>query len=226
MTKFRVWLLRWVIRPLLIMLLAFHVVVAGLLVLWRTQPVNHSMFMLAHRLQGGSVSQTWVAYDKIAKSVKQAVIASEDARFVQHNGFDIKGIEAAMKANEKAGAISMGGSTITQQLAKNLFLTSHRSYVRKAEEAVITVMIETMWSKERILTVYLNVVEFGDGIYGIEAAAQHYFKKSASQLNKDQAALLIALLPRPKYYQKNQHARRLQNKKHIILRRMSSASLP
>lgn len=188
--------------------------------------MGNSMFMLTHRLKGGSVTQTWVEYDDIAKSVKQAAIASEDAKFTTHNGFDLDAINTAIKANEASGAISMGGSTISQQLAKNLFLTSHRSYIRKAEEAIITVMMEKMWDKKRILTVYLNVVEFGDGIYGIEAAAQHYFKKSAAKLNKEQSALLISMLPNPKYFEQHMDNRRLQNKKRIILKRMPSAALP
>lgn len=226
MTKLKKWLIKWVVFPLLLLVISFHLLVAGLLVVWKDSPVNNSMFMLSHRLQGGSVSQIWVDDSQIAKYAKQAAIASEDAKFASHNGFDMEGIEAAIKANEKAGGISMGGSTITQQLAKNLFLTSHRSYIRKGEEAIITVMIEQLWDKERILTVYLNVAEFGDGIYGIEAAAQHYFDKPASKLNKEQSALLISMLPNPKYYQKNQNAKRLQNKKRIIMRRMPSAVLP
>lgn len=224
--KSRNWLIKWVIAPLLILCISFHLLVAGLLAVWETHPVDNSMFMLTHRLKGGSVTQTWVEYDDIAKSVKQAAIASEDAKFTTHNGFDLDAINTAIKANEASGAISMGGSTISQQLAKNLFLTSHRSYIRKAEEAIITVMMEKMWDKKRILTVYLNVVEFGDGIYGIEAAAQHYFKKSAAKLNKEQSALLISMLPNPKYFEQHMDNRRLQNKKRIILKRMPSAALP
>ncbi|GAF61422.1 monofunctional biosynthetic peptidoglycan transglycosylase [Psychrobacter sp. JCM 18903] len=184
------------------------------------------MFMLTHRLTGGTVTQTWAEYDAIAKSAKQAAIVSEDSTFSQHNGFDFKGIEAARKKNEETGKMSAGGSTITQQLAKNLFLTSHRSYVRKIEEAIITVMIETLWDKQRILTAYLNVAEFGNGIYGIEAAAQHYFDKSAAKLNRDESALLIAMLTNPKYYEDNQGDRRLRNKQRIIKKRMSNAVLP
>lgn len=208
------------------LVVAFHVLVGGLLLLWKTQPVNNSMFMLAHRLQGGSVQHTWAEYEQIAKSAKQAAIASEDAKFVSHNGFDFDGIEAAIEKNKQSGEASAGGSTITQQLAKNLFLTSHRSYIRKADEAVITIMIEGMWSKQRILAVYLNVAEFGDGIYGIEAAAQHYFNKPAKKLGRAESALLISMLTNPKYYQDNMGNRRLRNKQKIILRRMNSAKLP
>lgn len=211
---------------LIMIVVAFHVLVAGLLLIWKTQPINNSMFMLTHRLTGGTVTQTWAEYDAIAKSAKQAAIVSEDSTFSQHNGFDFKGIEAARKKNEETGKMSAGGSTITQQLAKNLFLTSHRSYVRKIEEAIITVMIETLWDKQRILTAYLNVAEFGNGIYGIEAAAQHYFDKSAAKLNRDESALLIAMLTNPKYYEDNQGDRRLRNKQRIIKKRMSNAVLP
>lgn len=210
----------------MLLIVAFHILVAGLLLIWKTQPINNSMFMLTHRLTGGEVTQTWVEYDEIAKSAKQAAIVSEDSTFSQHNGFDIKGIKAAQKKNEETGKMSAGGSTITQQLAKNLFLTSHRSYVRKGEEAIITIMIETFWDKTRILTAYLNVAEFGNGIYGIEAAAQHYFDKSADNLNRDESALLIAMLTNPKYYQDNQGDRRLRNKQRIIKKRMNNAVLP
>ncbi|WP_435978942.1 monofunctional biosynthetic peptidoglycan transglycosylase [Psychrobacter sp. DM4] len=209
-----------------LLVVAFHVLVAGLLLIWKTQPINNSMFMLTHRLTGGEVTQTWVEYDNIAKSAKQAAIVSEDSKFTQHNGFDLEGIEVAMKKNEASGKASAGGSTITQQLAKNLFLTSHRSYIRKGEEAIITVMIETIWDKRRILAAYLNVAEFGNGIYGIEEAAQYYFDKSADNLNRDESALLIGMLTNPKYYQDNKGDKRLRNKQRIIKKRMKNAALP
>ncbi|PJX22581.1 monofunctional biosynthetic peptidoglycan transglycosylase [Psychrobacter sp. L7] len=210
----------------MLLVVVFHILVAGLLLIWKTQPINNSMFMLTHRLTGGTVTQNWAEYDAIAKSAKQAAIVSEDATFSQHNGFDLKGIEAARKKNEETGKMSAGGSTITQQLAKNLFLTAHRSYIRKGEEAIITVMIETLWDKQRILTAYLNVAEFGDGIYGIEAAAHYYFNKTAANLNRDESALLISMLTNPKYYENNQGDRRLRNKQRIIKKRMKNAVLP
>ena len=211
---------------IILIIVAFHILVAALLLVWKTQPINNSMFMLTHRLTGGEVTQEWVEYDQIAKSAKQAAIASEDSTFSQHNGFDIKGIKEAQKKNEASGKTTAGGSTITQQLAKNLFLTAHRSYIRKGEEAIITVMIETLWDKQRILTAYLNVAEFGDGIYGIEAAAHHYFNKTAANLNRDESALLISMLTNPKYYENNQGDRRLRNKQRIIKKRMKNAVLP
>jgi len=211
---------------IMLLVVAFHILVVGLLLIWKTQPINNSMFMLTHRLTGGTVTQTWAEYDAIAKSAKQAAIVSEDSTFSQHSGFDFEGIKAAQKKNEETGKMSAGGSTITQQLAKNLFLTSHRSYVRKAEEAVITVMIETLWDKQRIMTAYLNVAEFGNGIYGIDAAAHHYFDKSAANLNRDESALLISMLTNPKYYEDNQGDKRLRNKQAIIKKRMKNAVLP
>ena len=225
MTSFGKFIKR-LLLALIVLVVAFHVLVAGLLLIWKTQPINNSMFMLTHRLTGGDVSQTWVEYDAIAKSAKQAAIVSEDSTFSQHNGFDMKGIKAAQKKNEETGKMSAGGSTITQQLAKNLFLTSHRSYTRKAEEAILTIMIETLWDKQRILTAYLNVAEFGNGIYGVEAAAQYYFDKSAANLNRDQSALLIAMLTNPKYYESHQSDKRLRNKQRIIKKRMKNAVLP
>lgn len=211
---------------IILIVVAFHLLVAALLVMWKFLPINNSMFMLTHRLTGGSVTQQWVEYDAIAKSAKQAAIVSEDSTFSQHNGFDFKGIKDAQKKNEASGKASAGGSTITQQLAKNLFLTSRRSYVRKADEAVITVMIETLWDKQRILTAYLNVAEFGEGIYGIEAAAEHYFDKSADNLNRDESALLISMLTNPKYYENNQGDKRLRNKQRVVKKRMKNAVLP
>lgn len=220
------WLWRWVMAPLLVLVISFHLFIVAMLGVWSVYPVGNSMFMVAHRLLGGEVTQVWVDYDDIAKTAKQAAVVSEDAKFTTHNGFDVDGIERAIKVNEASGRVGVGGSTISQQLAKNLFLTSHRSYIRKGEEAIITVMMEQMWDKQRILEVYLNVAEFGEGIYGIEAAAQHYYGKSAKNLSREQSALLISMLPNPKYYQKNLNNRRLQNKKRIIMKRMPSAVLP
>lgn len=217
---------RWIVLCVVAVFLGFNLMVAALLGVGKSTPVTESAFMMAHRFGGGTVTQTWVDYDNIAKSVKQAAIVSEDAKFTQHHGFDFDSIESAIKENEAEGAIARGGSTISQQLAKNLFLTSHRSYIRKGEEAIIVLMMEGIWDKKRILEVYLNVVEFGDGIYGIESAARHYYGKSAKNLNREQAALLISMLPNPKYYQKNKNAKRLRNKQRIILRRMNSAVLP
>lgn len=226
MTGFKKWLKR-LFLGLVALFVAFHLMVLALLLIWQTQPINNSMFMILHRISTLSgVKQTWVDDSQISVNVKRAVIASEDANFANHQGFDVQGIENAIKKNQKAGKISAGGSTISQQLAKNLFLFPQRSYIRKGEEAIITVMIEQIWTKERILTAYLNVAEFGNGIYGIEEASQHYFNKSAKQLTKRESASLIAMLPNPKFYEKNSKNQRLNNKTNIILRRMGGADLP
>jgi monofunctional biosynthetic peptidoglycan transglycosylase len=162
--------------------------------------------------------QTWVSYDRISTQLKRAVVAAEDDRFLDHSGFDWDGMAQAMEKNLKRGKTVAGGSTISQQLAKNLFLTPKRNYLRKAEEAIITVMIETVWSKKRILEVYLNVAEWGDGIFGAEAAARHYYGISAAQLNAPQAARLAVMLPNPRRYQKEfpphleAHARRIEKR--------------
>lgn len=218
-------LVKWVITPILLMVLVFHSLVFALLLAWQNMPVNHSMFMLAHQLKGGTVAQSWVDYDAISPYLKQASIASEDANFIHHNGFDLKGIRQALQRNQRTGS-TVGGSTISQQTAKNLFLTAHRSYWRKGEEAIITLMIEQLWDKQRILTVYLNVAEFGNGIYGVQQASWHYFGKSAQALSPQESALLISLLPNPKYYQKHLDDRKLQAKKRKIIKRMNTAKIP
>lgn len=218
---------KWLLWCIFAIIFVFHLLIVALLFLWKTQPINNSMFMVLHRISYfEGVNQTWVESNQIPDSVKRAAIASEDAKFFGHAGFDIQGIENAIKKNQQQGTISAGGSTISQQLAKNLFLFPQRSYVRKAEEVVITLMLELMWEKQRILVAYLNVAEFGKGIYGIEAASQYYYQKPAKQLNKREAALLIAMLPDPKYYQTHLNDKRLLNKTQIILRRMDTVNIP
>jgi monofunctional biosynthetic peptidoglycan transglycosylase len=167
-----------------------------------------------------------VAYDRISNNLKRAMVAAEDAKFIDHEGFDWDGIQLALEKNQKKGRVVAGGSTITQQLAKNLFLTPARSYWRKAEEAAITVMLEAMLPKRRILEIYLNVIEWGGGMFGAEAASRHYFGVSASQLSAEQAARLAAMAPNPRFYERNQGAPGLNRKIGIILARMPSADLP
>lgn len=143
----------------------------------------------------------WVSLDKISNKLQLAVVTSEDQQFLWHNGFDFEAIEKAIKYNEKQKKRKRkkmrGASTISQQTAKNVFLWQGRNYVRKGLEVYFTGLIEVLWSKERIMEVYLNVIEMGDGIYGAEAAAQHYFHKPASKLTSSQAALIAACLPNP-----------------------------
>ncbi len=168
----------------------------------------------------------WVPYDKISGNLKRALIVAEDAKFADHEGFDWEGIQKALEKNQKKGKVVAGGSTISQQLAKNLFLSGERSAIRKGEEALITVMMEAILDKERIFEIYLNVIEWGDGVFGAEAAAQHYFNVPASRLSREQAAKLAAIVPRPRFYDKNRNARWLLRKTEIILQRMPQADLP
>jgi monofunctional biosynthetic peptidoglycan transglycosylase len=168
----------------------------------------------------------WVAYNGISSHLKRAVIAAEDSKFLEHEGFDWEGIEKAVEKNLRKGRIVAGGSTISQQLAKNLFLSASRNPLRKVQEAIITVMIEQLWSKRRILEVYLNVIEWGNGIYGAEAASRRYFKTSAAGLGPGQAAHMAAMIPNPRYYETHRSARGLLKRQAIIAARMYQVSVP
>jgi monofunctional biosynthetic peptidoglycan transglycosylase len=168
----------------------------------------------------------WVPYDRISVHLKRAIVAAEDARFVDHEGFDWEAIEKALEKNRTKGRVVMGGSTISQQLAKNLFLSGERSPWRKGQEAIITVMIERVMDKRRILEIYLNVIEWGDGVFGAEAAARHYFGTNAAGLAPAQAARLAAMVPNPRYYDRNRGTQWLERKTQIILARMPAAELP
>jgi monofunctional glycosyltransferase len=168
----------------------------------------------------------WMNYNQISNNLKRAVIASEDAKFNDHDGFDWDGIQKAYEKNLKKGKIVAGGSTISQQLAKNLFLSSKRTPWRKGEEAIITVMLEKMLSKQRILEIYLNVIEWGNGIFGAEAAARHYFKTSAANLSAPQAAKLAAMIPNPRFYDVHKYTTYLNRRTATIEARMRYAELP
>jgi len=175
---------------------------------------------------GAKLSQQWADYRNISVHLKRAVVAAEDARFLDHDGFDWEGIQRALEKNQKRGKVVAGGSTITQQLAKNLFLSGERSALRKAEEAVITAMLEAVMSKRRILELYLNAAEWGEGVFGAEAAARHYFGVSAANLSPEQAAQLAAMLPRPRFYDRNRASPHLEKYREIILSRMPVAQVP
>ncbi|NOU25944.1 MAG: monofunctional biosynthetic peptidoglycan transglycosylase [Methylotenera sp.] len=168
----------------------------------------------------------WVDYAKISSNLKRAVIASEDAKFVDHEGFDWEGIQKAYEKNLKKGKIVAGGSTISQQLAKNLFLSTKRTPWRKGEEALITVMLENILSKRRILEIYLNVIEWGNGVFGAEAASRHYYKTSAAKLSSGQAAKLAAMIPNPRFYDKHQSTSYLNRRTATIQARMRFAEVP
>lgn len=168
----------------------------------------------------------WVDYKKISTHLKRAVIASEDAKFNEHAGFDWDGIQKAYEKNIKKGKIVAGGSTISQQLAKNLFLSTKRTPWRKLEEVVITMMLEKMMSKQRILEIYLNVIEWGNGVFGAEAAARHYYGVSARGLSSYQAARMAAMIPNPRYYDKHRGTRYLARRTGTIQARMVQAAVP
>ncbi|MBL0282525.1 MAG: monofunctional biosynthetic peptidoglycan transglycosylase [Zoogloea sp.] len=225
---------RWIRRALLALVLAvvaYQLWLLGHVVWWKWMPPSGTSFMslrldeLNAKAPDAELHYRWVPYDKISVHLKRAVVAAEDDKFVDHEGFDWEGIQKAIEKNQKKGKTVAGGSTISQQLAKNLFLSPTKSYFRKAEEAVITVMIEALWDKRRILEVYLNVVEWGNGVFGCEAAAQRYYRVSAAQLTPPQAARLAVMLPNPRKYEKSfgprlaAHAARIQG-------RMQNAELP
>ena len=195
---------------------------------WRTHPVETTMFMRLDYWSEPSkpIQHSWRDYDEISDYVKRAVVTSEDGKFMHHHGFDWEGMQYALERNQDKGKVVAGGSTISQQLAKNLFLYNKRSFIRKGQEAVATWMMERMWSKQRILEVYLNSVEFGENIYGVEPATQHYFGKSARSLTRDQAAFLAAILPNPKYYQDHQNDRKVQIRKKMIRKYMRYSEIP
>lgn len=182
--------------------------------------------VLQEKRPRAELQHRWVPYARISTNLKRAVVAAEDARFVRHEGFDWEGIQYAYEKNLKSGRIVAGGSTISQQLAKNLFLSSRRTPWRKLQEAVITVMLEATMSKRRILEIYLNVVEWGDGVFGAEAAAHHYYGVSAARLSGWQAARLAAMLPNPRYYDRRRDSPYLARRTATIAARMHQAQLP
>ena len=169
---------------------------------------------------------TWVPYDKISNNLKRAIIASEDSHFSEHEGVDWEALQKAYEKNTRKGKTVAGGSTITQQLAKNLFLSGQRSYWRKGQELIITYMLEFWMDKERIFEIYLNVVEWGSGVFGAEAASRHYFNIAAANLGASQAARLAVMLPNPRFYDKNRGSGYLMRRTAMILHRMGSAELP
>lgn len=176
--------------------------------------------MAIRSAQGGPDTQhDWVSLDKISPGMQLAVICSEDQRFLEHSGFDYNAIKAAYERNRKGNTLR-GGSTISQQTVKNVFLWPGRSYVRKGFEAYFTFLIELFWSKERILEVYLNSIEMGEGVYGVEAAAQHWFNKSAKDLTRHEAAAIAAILPNPRQYKANPRTPYLETRKQWVLRQM------
>lgn len=227
--------LQGVLRALLILFglfLVYQLWVFAHVLWWIDHNPSSSAFMQAGlaRLQeknnDAELRHQWVPYDRISIHLKRAIIAAEDSKFLNHEGFDIEGIQKAVEKNLKKGRLVAGGSTISQQLAKNLFLSADKSFVRKGQEAIITLMIETAWSKRRILEVYLNIIEWGDGIYGAEAASRRYFKKSAASLTAGQAAALAAMVPNPRWYEDNRASAKYKRRVAMIAARMRYAQVP
>ena len=173
-----------------------------------------------------ALQRTWVDYGHISANLKRAVIASEDGRFVSHDGVDWEAMQKAFRDNLRRGRATHGGSTISQQLAKNLFLSAQRSYLRKVQELVITFMIEAAWDKRRILEVYLNVVEWGDGVFGAEAGARHYFGVGAAALDAEQAARMAAMLPAPKFFDRHRDSSYLEQRAQVVGRTLEWAVIP
>jgi monofunctional biosynthetic peptidoglycan transglycosylase len=214
--------LRFIIRCAV----SFLIASVGLVLLLRFAPPLTSGLMIERRLESFFIAEDyqrryqWVPLENIAPVMGVAVVAAEDQLFADHAGFDWQAIEKAVIYNQKHKK-TRGASTISQQTAKNLFLWSGRNWLRKGMETYFTVLIETLWSKERILEVYLNIVELGDGVYGVEAASQYYFKKPASRLNANEAALLAAVLPNPHIFQVNKPSGYIRGRQRWILLNMS-----
>jgi monofunctional biosynthetic peptidoglycan transglycosylase len=204
----------------------------GHILYWRHFDPDTTSFMerrleaLRAKKPKAALKHQWVDYDRISAHLKRAVVVAEDAKFIDHDGFDWEGIQRALERNQSRGKVVAGGSTISQQLAKNLFLSGERSVVRKAQEALITLMLESALGKRRILELYLNVAEWGEGVFGAEAAARHYFGTSAANLTPAQAARLAAMLPRPRFYDRNRGSQYLATYTERILARMPGAQLP
>ncbi|AEB86139.1 monofunctional biosynthetic peptidoglycan transglycosylase [Alicycliphilus denitrificans] len=235
-------LLRWIALVLLALLalqLFFVARIAAMAVLAPESTSFQRSEAWAQLRQDGGLRwrQQWLPYAQISDHLKRAVVTSEDDNFVNHDGVDWDAIERAWERNARAEALAAkapatraprirGGSTITQQLAKNLLLSGERNYVRKGQEFVLTLLLEQLLSKRRILEIYLNSVEWGTGIFGAEAAAQHYFKKSARQLTAPEAARLAVMLPAPKRFEKTPNSAYLAGRTRTIVARMGNAELP
>ncbi|MCL2830027.1 MAG: monofunctional biosynthetic peptidoglycan transglycosylase [Betaproteobacteria bacterium] len=225
------WLRRFLFA-LVLLIIAYQFWLLGWVLYWKQANPGSTPFMelrlaeLRAKNPQAQLKWQWVDYDKISPHLKRAIIASEDAKFIDHEGFDWESIQKAMEKNRERGRIVAGASTISQQLAKNLFLSPRKTFWRKAEEALITLMIEQIWSKQRIFEVYLNIVEWGDGVFGAEAAAWHYYGVPAGTLSPQPSARLAAMLPNPRFYDRNRASPALARKTAIILLRMPMSQVP
>ena len=222
----------WAAFALAAAFVAYQLSILARLAWWRTHDPASTAFMedrlerLRERKPAAQLRHQWVPYARISVHLKRAIVAAEDAKFADHEGFDWEAMQKAWEKNQKKGRVVAGGSTISQQLAKNLFLSGSRTPWRKAQEAMATVMMESVMDKRRILEIYLNVIEWGDGVFGAEAAARHYFGTSAAALTPSQAARLAAMVPNPRFYDRNRATPWLERKTGIILSRMPAAEVP
>ena len=233
MKKKTVWSWIWHIAAILfVLMLCYQAWIAAQIAWWVEHNPSTSAFMddrlviMQSKDPRAKLQHKWVPYKNISNNLKRAMIASEDAKFVDHEGFDWEGIQKAYEKNMARGKIVAGGSTISQQLAKNLFLSTKRTPWRKGEETLITLMLEAMMDKERIFDIYLNTIEWGNGVFGAEAAARHYYQISAAELSVEQAAKLAAMVPNPRFYDRNREAKGLLRKTEIILYKMDDAEIP
>jgi monofunctional biosynthetic peptidoglycan transglycosylase len=181
---------------------------------------------LQEKRPNAELRHQWVPYERVSNHLKRAVVAAEDDKFIDHEGFDWDGMQKALEKNLKKGKVVAGGSTISQQLAKNLFLSAAKTPWRKAQEAIITVWLEVLWDKRRILEVYVNSVEWGQGVFGAEAAARRYYGTGAAYLSAEQAARLAVMLPAPRRYERNPYSAFMNGRTQIILARMAYAEIP
>jgi monofunctional biosynthetic peptidoglycan transglycosylase len=229
----RAW--RWPARVLLLLIagvVVYQFWILGSIVWWIWFNPSTSAFMeeqlvvLQQKNPEAALRHQWVPYERISINLKRALIAAEDAKFLDHDGFDWEAIQKAYEKNLKKGKVVAGGSTISQQLAKNLFLSGRRTPWRKAEEAFITLMIENMMSKRRIFEIYLNIIEWGNGVFGAQAAARYYYGTTAANITPEQAARLAAMVPKPRFYDKFRQTPLLERRTGIILERMYQVQVP
>lgn len=226
--RFILWLLALLITAVLCLQLYFFLQIGW----WAHHNPSMTSFMrqqlsiMRKKNPHAKLQHQWVNYQAISNNLKRAVVAAEDSNFAEHEGIDWEALQQAYAKNNRRGKVVAGGSTITQQLAKNLFLSGQRSYLRKLQEGLITYMLEYWMDKQRILEIYLNVVEWGNGIFGAEAAAQHYFGVSAAALTKPQAANMAVKLPNPRVFDKRPNSSYLMRRTELIVRRMDGVELP
>lgn len=210
------------------MLLGFVIISFVSTLIFRFVPIPFTPLMIIRyfEMEEGKIDKDWKSLDEIGKNMPLAVVTAEDQKFAEHFGFDLEAIEKAVKYNEKhKGKKVKGASTISQQTAKNVFLWPGRSWIRKGLEVYFTFVIEICWSKERIIEVYLNVIEMGPGVYGAEAASQYYFNKSASDLTKKEAATIAAILPNPIRWSASRPTPYIIKKRNWIVRHMKYMDL-